>query len=41
LRVPVMPRIAAYGTFSPAPVFVQPRVTPTTLPGAPSPTPTS
>ena len=42
LRVPVMPRVAAYGTFSPAPVFVQPRVTPTTLlPGAPSPTPTS
>jgi hypothetical protein len=41
LRVPVMPRTAAYGTFSPAPLFLHPSVTPTPLAGAPSPTPTS
>jgi copper(I)-binding protein len=42
LKVPVMPRIASYGTFSPAPVILRPRVTPAPLtPGAPSPTPTS
>jgi hypothetical protein len=42
LKVPVMPRTESYGTFSPAPVILRPRVTPTPLtPGAPSPTPTS
>jgi len=40
LRVPVMPRIAAYGTFSPAPLF--PRATTHPLvPSTPFPTPTS
>jgi copper(I)-binding protein len=44
LLVPVMPRIASYGTFSPAPLLLRPRVTPSPLlPGvtAPTPTPTS
>jgi hypothetical protein len=42
LKVPVMPRTESYGTFSPAPVILRPRVTPAPLtPGAPSPTPTS
>jgi hypothetical protein len=42
LRVPVMPRVASYGTFSPAPLFLHPKVTPSpVLPGTPSPTPTA
>ena len=42
LMVPVLPRTASYGTFSPAPLFLHPKVTPSpVLPGTPSPTPTS
>jgi len=42
IRVPVMPRIESYGTFSPAPLFLRPHATPTPLaPGTPSPTPSS
>lgn len=42
LLVPVMPRTAAYGTFSPAPLFLHPKVTPSpVLPATPSPTPTA
>ena len=42
LKVPVMPRIESYGTFSPAPLILRPHSTPTPLaPGTPSPTPTS
>ena len=42
LKVPVMPRVESYGTFSPAPLILRPSVTPTPLaPGTPSPTPTS
>jgi hypothetical protein len=43
MKVPVMPRIESYGTFSPAPVILRPQTTtPTPLaPGTPSPTPTS
>ncbi len=42
LLVPVMPRVAAYGTFSPAPLFLHPKVTPSPVaPGTPSPTPTA
>ncbi len=42
LLVPVMPRTAFYGTFSPAPLFLHPKVTPSPLvPGTPSPTPTA
>ena len=41
LLVPVMPRVAAYGTFSPAPLFLHAKVTPTpAVPSTPSPTPT-
>ena len=44
MKVPVMPRVESYGTFSPAPIFVRPSpsVTPA-LPTSPSPsaTPTS
>ncbi len=41
LLVPVMPRAGSYATFSPAPLFLHPRVTPSPLvPGTPSPTPT-
>jgi copper(I)-binding protein len=40
LLVPVMPRTAAYGTFSPAPLFLHPNVTPSpVLPATPSATP--
>jgi copper(I)-binding protein len=40
LLVPVMPRTAAYGTFSPAPLFLHPKVTPSpALPATPSATP--
>jgi copper(I)-binding protein len=40
LLVPVMPRTAAYGTFSPAPLFLHPKVTPSPLlPATPSATP--
>jgi hypothetical protein len=42
LKVPVMPRVESYGTFSPAPLILRPSATPTPLaPGTPSPTPTS
>jgi hypothetical protein len=42
LLVPVMPRAGSYATYSPAPLFLHPRVTPSPLvPSAPSPTPTS
>ena len=42
LLVPVMPRTAAYGTFSPAPLFLHPKVTPSpVVPSTPSPTPTA
>ena len=42
LRVPVMPRTASYGTYSPAPLFLHPKITPSPLvPSTPSPTPTS
>jgi len=47
LLVPVMPRSAFYGTFSPAPLLLHPKVTVSPLvpvvpsAGAPSPTPTS
>ena len=42
LKVPVMPRTESYGTFSPAPVFVVPHVTPTPAASlSPSATPTS
>jgi hypothetical protein len=43
LRVPVLPRAGAYGTFSPAPLFLHPKVTPSPLVsgGTPSATPTA
>jgi len=42
LMVPVMPRTASYGTYSPAPLFLHPKVTPSpVLPSTPSPTPSS
>ena len=41
LLVPVMPRTASYGTFSPAPLFLHPKVTPSPLLPSPAPTPTS
>jgi copper(I)-binding protein len=42
LMVPVMPRTASYGTYSPAPLFLHPKVTISPVaPGTPSPTPTS
>ena len=42
MKVPVMPRTESYGTFSPAPLFLPPHVTPSPLaPGTPSPTPSS
>jgi copper(I)-binding protein len=42
LMVPVMPRSGYYGTYSPAPLFLHPKVTPSALaPPTPSPTPTS
>jgi hypothetical protein len=38
----VMPRTESYGTFSPAPLFLRPHVTPTPLaPSTPFPTPSS
>jgi len=42
LMVPVMPRTAAYGTYSPAPLFLHPKVTPSpVVPSTASPTPSS
>jgi copper(I)-binding protein len=42
MKVPVMPRTASYGTFSPAPLILRPHPTPTpSAPGTPSATPTS
>ncbi len=42
LMVPVMPRTASYGTYSPAPLFLHPKVTPSpVVPSTASPTPSS
>jgi copper(I)-binding protein len=43
LLVPVMPRTASYGTYSPAPLVLHPKVTPSPLApgGTPGPTPTA
>jgi hypothetical protein len=43
LLVPVMPRTASYGTYSPAPLVLHPTVTPSPLVpgGTPAPTPTA